>query len=103
MLPKSAHSSTSPFPDVLPDVNPITGPAIDLYEDGYNDPVYQAKARILNRAIQDIGMGRYQVCSISHSAFISIARTPYDSGISSWSLALAGLRELYCDRSLHGF
>lgn len=44
----------------------ISGPTpkdhpIDLYEDGYNDPVYQAKARILNRAIQEIGMGKYQV------------------------------------------
>lgn len=29
------------------------------------DPVYQAKARILNDAFQQIGMGRYQVCSIS--------------------------------------
>jgi len=35
--------------------------AIDLYEDGHNDPVYQAKARILNRAMQEIGMGKYQV------------------------------------------
>jgi hypothetical protein len=24
------------------------------------DPVYEAKARVLNKAIQDIGMGRYQ-------------------------------------------
>ncbi|KAG1751970.1 MFS general substrate transporter [Suillus occidentalis] len=60
MLSKIVDSTTAPFPDVLPDVSSITGPAIDLYEDGYNDPVYQAKARILNRAIQDIGMGRYQ-------------------------------------------
>ncbi|THH02636.1 hypothetical protein EW145_g6719 [Phellinidium pouzarii] len=28
--------------------------------DDAGDPVYQAKARVLNRAIQDIGMGRYQ-------------------------------------------
>ncbi|KAF8127689.1 MFS general substrate transporter [Boletus edulis] len=34
--------------------------AVDLYEDGYDDPVYQGKARILNHAIQDIGMGKYQ-------------------------------------------
>jgi len=27
---------------------------------GALDPVYEAKARILNRAIQDLGMGRYQ-------------------------------------------
>jgi hypothetical protein len=64
MRSKSADSTSFPSPDILPDVSSITGPAIDLYEDGYNDPVYQAKARILNNAIQDIGMGRYQVCSI---------------------------------------
>lgn len=62
--PKSAHSTSSPLPDTLPHINPITGPAMDLYEDGYSDPVYHAKARILNHAIQDIGMGRYQVCRI---------------------------------------
>lgn len=33
----------------------------DMYEDGSIDPVYQAKARVLNKAIEEIGMGRYQV------------------------------------------
>lgn len=33
----------------------------DLHEEGSVDPVYQAKARILNHALQEIGMGRYQV------------------------------------------
>lgn len=28
--------------------------------DGAVDPVYEAKARVLNKAIQDIGMGKYQ-------------------------------------------
>ena len=32
-----------------------------LYEDGILDPIYQEKTKILNRAIQEIGMGRYQV------------------------------------------
>ncbi|KAI0742549.1 MFS general substrate transporter [Daedaleopsis nitida] len=32
----------------------------DLFEDGSVDPVYQAKARVLNAAIQEIGMGKYQ-------------------------------------------
>lgn len=32
-------------------------------EDSGVDPVYQAKARILNDAFQQIGMGKYQVCS----------------------------------------
>lgn len=33
----------------------------DVYEDNALDPVYQAKAKILNDAFQEIGMGRYQV------------------------------------------
>ncbi|KAK7680855.1 MFS sugar transporter [Cerrena zonata] len=32
----------------------------DLFEEGSIDPIYQAKAHVLNRAIQEIGMGRYQ-------------------------------------------
>ncbi|KAL4248788.1 MFS transporter superfamily protein [Abortiporus biennis] len=32
----------------------------DLFEEGSVDPVYQAKARLLNAAIQEIGMGKYQ-------------------------------------------
>ncbi|TFY81329.1 hypothetical protein EWM64_g2689 [Hericium alpestre] len=38
-------------------VNAITQ---DVYEEGSIDPVYQAKARILNDALQEIGMGKYQ-------------------------------------------
>lgn len=34
---------------------------LDLFEGGI-DPIYQAKARILNDALQEIGMGKYQVC-----------------------------------------
>ncbi|CAE7213630.1 hypothetical protein PTNB85_07026 [Pyrenophora teres f. teres] len=33
---------------------------ISVLEDGSLDPVYEAKAKVLNKAIQDIGMGRYQ-------------------------------------------
>ncbi|PIL26123.1 MFS general substrate transporter [Ganoderma sinense ZZ0214-1] len=32
----------------------------DMFEDGSVDPVYQAKARVLNAALQEIGMGKYQ-------------------------------------------
>ena len=35
-----------------------------LYEDGILDTVYQEKTKILNRAIQEIGMGKYQVCTL---------------------------------------
>ncbi|KDR77989.1 hypothetical protein GALMADRAFT_278352 [Galerina marginata CBS 339.88] len=32
----------------------------NLYEDGVLDPIYHAKTLVLNRAIQELGMGRYQ-------------------------------------------
>ena len=31
-----------------------------VLEKGSLDPIYEAKAKVLNKAIQDIGMGRYQ-------------------------------------------
>ena len=34
---------------------------VDLFSNETVDPVYQAKAHILNQAIQEIGMGKYQV------------------------------------------
>ncbi len=34
---------------------------VDLFEDGSVDPVYQAKARLINSALQEMGMGKYQV------------------------------------------
>jgi hypothetical protein len=33
----------------------------DLHGEGSVDPVYHAKARVLNQALQEIGMGKYQV------------------------------------------
>jgi hypothetical protein len=33
---------------------------VGVLEEGSLDPVYEAKARVLNKAIQDIGMGKYQ-------------------------------------------
>ncbi len=39
--------------------------SLDVFE-GTLDPVYEAKAKILNDAIQEIGMGKYQV-NIRHS------------------------------------
>lgn len=37
----------------------------DLFEDGTVDPIYQAKARVLNAAIQELGMGKYQVSMLA--------------------------------------
>ncbi|RPD76912.1 MFS general substrate transporter [Lentinus tigrinus ALCF2SS1-7] len=33
---------------------------VDLFEDGSVDPVYQAKAHLINSALQEMGMGKYQ-------------------------------------------
>jgi len=41
---------------------------LDLF-DGTLDPVYEAKARILNDAIQEIGMGKYQVKSTKYCMY----------------------------------
>jgi hypothetical protein len=46
--------------DVKHDVPLVHEAPVGVLEEGSLDPVYEAKARILNKAIQDIGMGRYQ-------------------------------------------
>ncbi|KAF9268793.1 MFS general substrate transporter [Marasmius fiardii PR-910] len=62
----SAHghdSATSSAHVTIPDDKDRKNVVVlgDIFEDGAVDPVYQAKARILNTAIQEIGMGKYQV------------------------------------------
>ncbi|KAF2828815.1 MFS general substrate transporter [Ophiobolus disseminans] len=42
------------------DIPSIHEAPIGVLEEGSLDPVYEAKARVLNKAIQDIGMGKYQ-------------------------------------------
>ncbi|KAH9953606.1 major facilitator superfamily domain-containing protein [Russula dissimulans] len=39
---------------------PMTGAKRDLHDEGSVDPVYQAKTRVLNQTLQEIGMGKYQ-------------------------------------------
>ena len=51
----------------------------DLYEEGTLDPVYQAKARLVSAAIQEIGMGKYQVRAI-------ITITTFDTEHRQWYL-----------------
>ncbi|KAH9980571.1 MFS general substrate transporter [Russula compacta] len=41
--------------------HPTTVAKGDLHDEGSVDPVYQAKARVLNQALQEIGMGKYQL------------------------------------------
>ena len=60
-IPKSTLSGVDDHSIVNINVNSNNRHLADLYEDDSIDPVYQAQARVINRAIQDIGMGRYQV------------------------------------------
>ena len=72
----------------------MTPAAEDLFEEGSVDPVYQAKARVLNAAIQEIGMGKYQV-SHKFDRFKSCSLIFGASGTYSLSRALGGFREYY--------
>ncbi|CAA7263985.1 unnamed protein product [Cyclocybe aegerita] len=46
--------------DVIVDVGTANNSVENLYEDGVLDPVYHAKTLVLNRAVQELGMGKYQ-------------------------------------------
>ena len=63
----------------------------DLHDEGSVDPVYQAKARILNHALQEIGMGRYQVRIPTD--FLRRLNQYQFSGVYSLLRVLDGLRE----------
>lgn len=68
----------------------------DLYDEEESgiDPVYQAKAKLLNDALQEIGMGRYQVSVLSASRAVctQLVLTPAGSGTCSSSLGSDGSR-----------
>ena len=67
----------------------------DIYtfdvDDGSLDRVYHIKARLLNNAIQRIGMGKYQARTVSYAIAISNPDPTSYSGCSSSSRASAGL------------
>lgn len=48
----------------------------DMLPEGSVDPVYQAKAEVLNKAIQDIGFGKYQV---RHHSLTYVVATDSDN------------------------
>ena len=58
------------------------------------DRVYLAKARLLNNAIQEIGMGKYQVCSQSQSPK-NVRQLAVCSGGSSSLPASVGSQTIY--------
>ena len=56
---------------------------------GTLDPVYEAKARVLNKAIQDIGMGWVRCPPHEYVAFMFLTYNSTSGSFSSW-LALVG-------------
>jgi len=63
------------------------------FHDGSLDPTYLAKAKILNDAFSEIGMGRYQVGLLSTLVSVRyLCVTPSFSGIFLSSPVLAGCR-----------
>jgi hypothetical protein len=57
-----APMSDTDCPDIEKENHSASEPTlVDLFSNEIVDPVYQTKAHVLNRAIQEIGMGRYQV------------------------------------------
>ena len=75
----------------------------DLYDEGSAlvDPVYQAKARVLNQALQEIGMGKYQVRIFPRLTF-SLGRRSYDThlvgSICRGRLWMVFVRGWFCGR-----
>ena len=63
----ASHSSSKKSPGDA-EAQPVKGETHDVFDadEAGVDPVYQAKARILNDAFQEIGMGKYQVRPVSH-------------------------------------
>jgi hypothetical protein len=57
----------------------------DIFTEDSLDPVYQVKARILNDALQEIGMGKYQVSdSYWRRSFINIREVVLVPGSWIW-------------------
>lgn len=57
-------------------VEPNNYQTLDLFEGDEKDRVYQEKIRILNNAIQEIGMGKYQV-SADEAFYLTTANFPF--------------------------
>ncbi len=56
------HTEKRKRADIETNAIPVDTQDVFDEDDSGIDPVYQAKAHVLNEAIQEIGMGKYQVC-----------------------------------------
>lgn len=59
------YETSKQAPGVEQEYNTITQ---NIFTEDVIDPIYQAKAHILNDALQEIGMGRYQWWAVCFSA-----------------------------------
>ena len=60
----SQESGTYPGRKEAIQVEGLHADTQDIFTEGSLDPVYHAKAKIINDAFQEIGMGKYQVCLV---------------------------------------
>ncbi|KAL1725989.1 major facilitator superfamily domain-containing protein [Schizophyllum commune] len=74
-----------------------------LYEDGAIDAVYQRKAQILNQAIQEIGMGKYQYLLFITAGFGWFADIVAEFGFTPSYLTLAANIGLLVGAAFWGF
>ena len=59
--PESPSKQRKPFITANATLESATSSVENLYKEGVLNPVYHAKTLVLNRALQEIGMGKYQV------------------------------------------
>jgi hypothetical protein len=60
-FPRSSPDSTDSAAAHRSGATPSVSTLVDIYDSGAIDPAYQAKSHAISCAIQQIGMGRYQV------------------------------------------
>ena len=60
-LPQSSVNTDGAAVPLGATATPSVSTLVDIYDSGAIDPAYQAKSHAISCAIQEIGMGRYQV------------------------------------------
>ena len=94
-LPPSSASNKNNMASDPGNAAPPVSTLVDIYDSGAIDPVYQAKSHAISCAIQEIGMGRYQVrspyCDWKTPSTLAEKRLGISSGGYLLWLALGGL------------
>ena len=75
-IQKSSLKQRKPLITADVSMESATSSIENLYKEGVLDPVYHAKTLVLNRALQEIGMGKYQV-NFDYMAFVKLPLLTY--------------------------